>query len=187
MHPPLLAQLDELDARVGEHVTAILVTAQAAPPGGGHAWDRLLTFYGVAPDSARNRVEQVRRLSIEGGAVPDEVRRALGAMVQRAEGALRGLVAGATADPRASALSARLERIVADEGARYEASLRRRQVASVFANAAATSKQTPWADQGVDAPLVLSCPACGAPQERALDFRCRYCHASMACGREASR
>jgi hypothetical protein len=179
MQPTLLARLDELDARVAEHVAAIHATAQAAPPGGGHAWDRLLAFYGVAPDDARDRVGQVQRLSIERGAVPGEVCRALTAMVQRADGALRGLVAGVPTEPRASALSTRLARIVAEEGARYEASLRRRQVASVFANAATTSKQTPWANRGVDAPLVLSCPACGAPQERALDFQCRYCHAPM--------
>jgi hypothetical protein len=53
------------------------------------------------------------------------------------------------------------------------------QAAAVFANAAATSQQAPWANEARDVAVVLSCPVCGARQEKALDFRCRYCHAPM--------
>ena len=49
-------------------------------------------------------------------------------------------------------------------------------VASVFANAAETARPA----ERTAAPLVTSCPACGAPQARPLDFRCGFCGASMA-------
>ena len=52
-------------------------------------------------------------------------------------------------------------------------------VNSVFANAQATAKLTPWANVKIDAAKVLECGPCGAPQEVALDFVCRYCKAPM--------
>ena len=55
-----------------------------------------------------------------------------------------------------------------------------KKVASVFANAVETTKQTAWANAKTDASVTLVCAECGAPQERALDFKCRYCRASYA-------
>jgi hypothetical protein len=55
-------------------------------------------------------------------------------------------------------------------------------VASVFANAAATARPV----ENVAARIVLTCPACGAPQMRPLDFRCSFCGASMAEGSAAA-
>lgn len=52
-------------------------------------------------------------------------------------------------------------------------------VSSLFANARATAAKTPWANVKVDGAITLACPACGAPQEIASDFLCRYCHAPM--------
>jgi len=52
-------------------------------------------------------------------------------------------------------------------------------VGSLFANAKATAAKTPWANAEVKAAITLACPACGAPQEVASDFLCRYCRASM--------
>ena len=52
-------------------------------------------------------------------------------------------------------------------------------VNSVFANAQATAKLTPWANVKIDATKVFECHACGAPQEVALDFVCRYCKSPM--------
>jgi hypothetical protein len=52
-------------------------------------------------------------------------------------------------------------------------------VNSVFANVQATAKLTPWANVKIDAAKVLECFACGAPQEVALDFACRYCRSPM--------
>jgi hypothetical protein len=180
MDATLGSQLGVLDARISEHVSAIVGTARSAPPGGGHGWDRLLAFYGVGPEGVRARVDEVRRLGLQAGAIPGEVRRALASMVARAEAELRRLAALAPADPRVATITVRLSRLVEEEGARYERSARCQRVASVFANAAVTSKQVPWAGQVIDAAIALACPACGAPQERPLDFQCRYCHAPMA-------
>jgi hypothetical protein len=48
----------------------------------------------------------------------------------------------------------------------------------IFANAGAARN---WEDGGGGShQLALRCPKCGARQEKALDFRCRYCGASMA-------
>jgi hypothetical protein len=52
-------------------------------------------------------------------------------------------------------------------------------LASVFANAERTAKEVPWAGQKHDESMVLHCPRCGAPQEAALDFVCRYCKKPM--------
>lgn len=52
-------------------------------------------------------------------------------------------------------------------------------VASLFANAKETAKKAPWANADFKSSVTLACPACGAPQEVALDFKCRYCHAPM--------
>jgi hypothetical protein len=172
-------ELDTLDSRVGQHVAAIVETARAAPPGGGHAWDRLLAFYGVTPDTTRGRFEQVQRLRLRVGAVPSEVRRALAAMVSQADGELRRIASRMPGGAQIATIADRLSRLVEEEGARYERSARGERVASVFANAAETSKQVPWAGQAIEPTLVLACPSCGAPQERPLDFRCRYCHAPM--------
>lgn len=52
-------------------------------------------------------------------------------------------------------------------------------VSSLFANAKATAEKTPWAGAKIETSVTLNCPACGAPQEVAADFKCRYCHAPM--------
>lgn len=52
-------------------------------------------------------------------------------------------------------------------------------VSSLFANAKATAEKTPWANAKIETSVTLNCPACGASQEVAADFSCRYCHAPM--------
>lgn len=46
---------------------------------------------------------------------------------------------------------------------------------SIFANARRTAQQVPWAGMTFDRRVSVSCPSCGAAQERARVFRCRYC------------
>lgn len=52
-------------------------------------------------------------------------------------------------------------------------------VSSLFKNARETAAKAPWADAKIETSVTLSCPACGAPQEVAADFLCRYCRAPM--------
>lgn len=171
-----------LDALVAEHVAAVFAAALAAPPGGGRAWDAVLAHYGLAPEPPHARLEEARRLGLSAGATPTEVRRAFEAMVARALAELWRVAP--PHDPSASKLAARLSALPAEEARRYEAEVPKRApraagVASVFARALETSKQVPWA-QPIDATTVLSCPTCGAPQERSLDFRCRHCGGKIA-------
>ena len=171
--------LGALSELVEAHVKAILDAARAAPPGGGRAWDQVLAFYGVTPDPAAARLAEVQRSEMASGAVPVEVRRALVAIASRASAELLRRPWRADEQSQRGLIELRLARVADEEGARYEASTRPRQTASVFANALHSSKQVPWAKPAPESTLVLSCRACGAPQERALDFKCRYCHAEM--------
>ncbi len=59
-----------------------------------------------------------------------------------------------------------------------------KKVASVFANAVETTKKTPWASAEAaakaassrgESSVTLQCSRCGAPQEKTLEFTCRYC------------
>lgn len=171
-----------LDALVAEHVAAVFAAALASPPGGGHAWDAVFAHYGLAPEPPHARLEEARRLGLTAGATPTEVRRALDVMAARALTELRRVAS--PSDARARQLEARLSTLPADEARRYEAEVPKRApraagVASVFARALETSKQVPWA-QPIDSTSVLTCPTCGAPQERSLDFRCRHCGGKIA-------
>ena len=52
-------------------------------------------------------------------------------------------------------------------------------VSSLFKNARETAEKAPWANVKVETSITLNCPACGAPQEVASDFLCRYCKKPM--------
>ena len=165
--------LDAFRALVESHVKAIVDAAHAAPPGGGHAWDTMLAHYGLTGDSAASRVDEMARHGCTRGAVPSEVGRVLHAMTSSAAADLARRGGDAS-------IAAWLGEIPSRELARY-APIKEvaKKVASVFANAAATSKQVPWANAKSVSSVILACPACGAPQERALDFQCRYCRSSL--------
>ena len=119
------------------------------------------------------------------GAVPSEVTRALEAVQAWAEHELSALVpaSGLVSDPQLGALTVRIARLVPSETARYEAAVvpqRSPSVGSIFANASATAGAVPWANVKVSPASVTICVHCGAPQEAALDFLCRYCKQPMA-------
>lgn len=52
-------------------------------------------------------------------------------------------------------------------------------VSSIFANARRTALQTPWAGMTFDRRVNVACPSCGAAQERAREFACRYCGSDL--------
>jgi len=192
------SQLAQIDANVDGHVRWIVGTAAACPPGGNRSWDQVLAHYGAAPDPALARLEQAQQSGQSRGATLTEVRRALDAMLAQARAELDrvspplsggGAVVAGTSDPQfetyVSSLRAKLTSLPDDAMARYASEVcpPRAAVAasvnSVFANVQATAKLAPWANVKIDATKVLECHACGAPQEIALDFQCRYCKSRM--------
>ncbi len=54
---------------------------------------------------------------------------------------------------------------------------------SIFANARRTAAQVPWAGTTFERRVSVSCPSCGAAQERAREFRCRYCSSDLFPGK----
>ena len=196
--PQVRAQLQQIDANVDGHVRWILQSASACPPGGNRAWDQVLAHYGAKPDAALARLEEAQQAGQSRGATLKEVRRALEAMLASARAEVDRLappvqwgaqqVAG-TSDPvfesQVATLRAKLTSAPDEALARYTRDVcpPKQAVAasvnSVFANAQATAKLTPWANVKIDAAKVLECGPCGAPQEVALDFVCRYCKSPM--------
>jgi hypothetical protein len=191
-------QLAQIDANVDGHVRWIVGTAGACPPGGNRSWDQVLAHYGATPDPALARLEQAQQSGQSRGATLIEVRRALDAMLAQAKAeldrvsppALWGAMQTAgTSDPvfetNVASLRAKLTSLSDEVVARYTSEVCPPKAAvaasvnSVFANAQATAKLTPWANVKIDATKVLECHACGAPQEIALDFHCRYCKSRM--------
>jgi hypothetical protein len=176
----------------------IVESAAACPPGGNRTWDQVLADYGAGPDAALTRLEEAQQAGQTRGATLKEVRRALDAMLTSAKAELDrlvppvqwgGAVVAGTSDPSfehyVATLRAKLTSLPDEVLARYTAQVcpPRAAVAasvnSVFANAQATAKLTPWANVKIDAAKVFECHACGAPQEVALDFVCRYCKSPM--------
>lgn len=194
----LSAQLQQLDANVDGHVRWIVQIAAACPPGGNRSWDQVLAQYGARPDAPLARLEEARHAGQSRGATLKEVRRAIDAMLAQAKAELDklvppvrwgGAVVAGTSDASfesyVATLRAKLASLTDEVLARYTADVcpPRAAVAasvnSVFANAQATAKLAPWANYEIDATKVLECHACGAPQEVALDFVCRYCKSPM--------
>lgn len=50
---------------------------------------------------------------------------------------------------------------------------------SIFANARRTAKEVPWANITFERRVTVSCPTCGAAQDRARVFTCRYCDGDL--------
>ncbi len=192
------AQLRQIDTNVDGHVRWIVSSAAACPPGGNRSWDQVLTHYGASPDDALTRLEQAQQAGQSRGATLKEVRRALDAMLASAKAEVDrvvppvnwgGAVVAGTSDPSfehyVATLRAKLASVADEALARYTADVCPPKAAvaasvnSVFANAQATAKLTPWANLKIDATKVFECHACGAPQEVALDFVCRYCKSPM--------
>ncbi len=196
-------RLHAIEGHIDGHVRWILDTATACPPGGNASWDQVLSHYGASPDPALKRLQDAQQAGQSRGATLLEVRRAVEAMLGQARseldkvvppvpigaGGIVSAVGAGTADPalesRIATLRAKLTRIPDEVGHQYASSVCPPKAAvaasvnSVFANAQSTAKLTPWANYKIDPAKVLSCHSCGAPQEVALDFVCRYCKSPM--------
>jgi hypothetical protein len=167
-----------------QHLRFILDNAAAAPPGGGQPWDGVLAHYGYRPLPAQTRLNTARDLGMQRGAIPDEVKMVLEGMQSWAQTQLADVarVPFAVDDPLYMQLVGRAAGLVFYESERYKSQVAPKKtpsVGSIFANASSTAAETPWANVSVQRVAALACVQCGAPQEKPLDFKCRYCRQPM--------
>lgn len=172
-----IAALDQL---ISQHLSSILNTAYACPPGGNRSWNDLLAYYGVVPEAPAERLNTSRDLRMTRGAIPAEVGRVLDGLQRWAQGQLQATYTspGIANTPQYAALIVRIQGLSWQERKRYEEAVIPRKepsVGSIFANASSTAAETPWANVRVEPANVLVCWSCGAPQEKAMNFTCRYC------------
>lgn len=192
-----MQSLAALEAALTQHLTALRGAALGSPPGGGPAWDELLRHYGYTPLGPDARRASVAELRLTRGAVPAELRAVLAGLAQWARAEIEGLrLRGAGGEqPSFAALEQRIGGLVDAEMHAYERALQiappiahpapapkpaAPSLASIFANAHATSKEVPWAGQRYEAVVSLTCTHCGAPQDKPDDFICRFCGRPIA-------
>jgi hypothetical protein len=173
------------------HVRQVVQTASEAAPADDPAWSALRAHYRVAADPLLARWVASLNPARPRGASVEELRGVLEAAAAWARSELFAFgqqAAGAAAHPIYARVEARLSRLALDEAVRYREALVARAlhqpppgaapaVGGIFANAARTAQDTPWAAayQAGAQTASLICPHCGGAQERSLDFTCRYC------------
>jgi hypothetical protein len=189
--------IDALASAIVAHVRAVRDTAAASPAGGGPAWDALLHHYRLAPFEPRERAMVVQYLRLTRGATPGEVRMALAALVAWATGEANRLAQDPSLAPEVPGLRAWIDALVDGETREYERSIgvvapaaapppapapgpAAPSLGSIFANAQQTSKEVPWANMKYETVTTLTCVHCGGPQERPMDFMCKYCRRPIA-------
>lgn len=138
-----------------------------------------MRHYGIAPLADHERKFIATHMRLQRGACPAEVRLVFVGLHKWA------LTQGG--DPQ------RLSTLVDQETQKYELSIglaplpplppptpAAPSLASIFKNAEQTSKEVPWAGQTFKQVGALECIHCGGPQEKPLDFMCRYCRRPIA-------
>jgi hypothetical protein len=188
--------IDALASAIATHVRAVRETAAASPAGGGPAWDALLQHYRLAPFDPRERATVVQCLRLTRGATPGEVRMTLAALVAWATGEAARLAQDPTLAAEVPRLRAWVDTLVDGETREYERSIgvvapppapppaapapAAPSLGAIFANAQQTSKEVPWANMKYETVTNLTCVHCGGPQERPMDFMCKYCRRPIA-------
>ena len=185
--------IDALASAIVAHVRAVRDTAAASPAGGGPAWNALLQHYQLAPFDPRERAMVVQCLRLTRGATPGEVRMALAALVGWATGEANRLAQDPALAGEVPALRAWIGALVDGETREYERSIglappppapapapAAPSLGSIFANAQQTSKEVPWANMKYETVTTLTCVHCGGPQEKPMDFMCKYCRRPIA-------
>ncbi len=189
----VIAAVETLERRLEEHLSYLRGAALACPPGGARPWDEALAHYQVQAEPAHVRVQSASDSQQRAGAIVPEFERALAALARFADDEVTrtfSLELLASVPPpvahRVEMLRARLRSLPKIESERYANEVGAHapktvsaSVSSVFANAQSTAKMTPWANVKFDASSVMTCRTCGAPQEKPLDFKCRYCRNNM--------
>lgn len=142
-----------------------------------------MAWYGVQPLPANERVGEAMGRNMVRGAVPREVTSVLEAIAAWIKRELDAIAPHAGPEPRLFSLRHRSSSFVASESARYETAVMPSasaapagpSVGSIFANASSTAAMAPWAMVKIEPNSVLVCLNCGAPQQRPLNFMCKYC------------
>ena len=185
----VIAAVDGLERRLDEHLRYVHQAALACPPGGAKPWDEALSHYQVSAEPAHVRVQSARDSQQTSGAIVPEFERVIEALCRFAADEVdrtfaRELLAavGPLAAQRVEMFRARLRSLPKIEAERYARSVHAHapstvsaSVGSIFSNASSTAKLAPWANIKVDPATIMTCHTCGAPQEKPLDFKCRYC------------
>jgi len=189
-----MGPIESFSELVAQSVSAIHTAAASAAPGGDANWDGLLRHYGVTPFDVGERALIVQRMGLSRGATPAEVRVVLLAVQRWAEAELARLRSDPAVATAASLgpLSERIASLAERETSAYERALGLPRapaprpaapapsVASIFANADQTSKEAEWGSAKYRQVSSLTCVHCGGPQERPMDFLCRYCRRPIA-------
>jgi hypothetical protein len=191
--------IDALASALVAHVRAVRDTAAASPAGGGPAWDGLLQHYRVAPFDPRERAVIVQHMRLTRGATPGEVRMVLASLVGWATGEAARLAPDPALAAEVPGLRAWIDALVDGETREYERTIgvvppppvpaqaaavaaapAAPSLGSIFANAQQTSKEVPWANMKYEHVATLTCVHCGGPQEKPMDFMCKYCRRPIA-------
>lgn len=171
-----MSALGWLEEQVGNAERLVVAAAQRAT---GPAWDALRQGYGLSPSRAAAGLP----------VPPDEQAEVFAALRRYAEHQLSCLALEPQDAARLPAFRARLAALgapaappaaptpAAPTPAPGAPGLGGGVLGGLFANAAAGKS---WEDGGgYSHHVTLRCPKCGAHQERPVDFKCRYCGASL--------
>jgi len=185
------AALAQFEDTFKHQVAQILHHARGSAPGGvGGDWAEVVAHFGLPAKSNAERSQLAGQAGHARGALPDEVAAVLGVLSQQAEQVLTNmghafgpaLAADPTAAARLQELAGKVQSMPTEQRKVYTDETKPKAgtgIAGLFANAAATSKLTPWANLKYDSHFTLSCPGCGSPQRQRLIFNCEYCGASL--------
>ena len=180
--------LDTLERYFERRVKKVVSTALALNPPESEAWDKLLVSSQLTPCGGSVRTKNRLALGMTRGALPQEVRMVLHVLALQCRASLASLTRRWPAlsevshplSSRVSILKAQLERVVDEEGHRYDLAVKPAAATGaglgmIFANARRSAKLDPWKGLEWRDCLTLTCSSCGAPQEEARNFVCSYC------------
>lgn len=187
--------LGQFEATLKNQVAQLQSAAKGSAPGGVGDWEDVVRHFGLTGLERAERVREAGRRGHTRGAFPEEFEAVVHALAVQAHQVLtqlHGLHAQTLAtDPNAAArfqkLGTKVQKLASEQRKAYEDAIKPKTgtagLAGIFANAAATSKLTPWANLDYDTHLTLSCPGCGSPQRTRLTFDCEYCGSSLFAGK----
>ncbi|HGG56617.1 MAG TPA: hypothetical protein ENK31_02345 [Nannocystis exedens] len=179
--------LDHFEFTLKNQVAELQTVAKCSAPGGVGDWEQIVAHFGLPAIERKERVKQAGLRRHHRGAFSEEFEAVMGVLAAQAGLVLQQLerqFGPALANHMRFAEFVRMVgTLAADQRAAYEDAIQVRTgtsgLASIFANASATSKLTPWANLEYDPQMTLSCPSCGSPQRTRLIFDCEYCGSSL--------